>query len=178
MRSLGPFIIIGILLLGAYLAFGQNAILSGPPSEPDETVEAMAPVADPVRGKALFVSEACVVCHSIRGVGGKAGPPMDVTATMPDRDPMEFAARMWMGAPVMLKLQDAWMGYQIDLTGEELRDLAAFANNPDVQDSFTEADVPDEIRAYYLDQFYIEDDLEDRYQDEEWFEFSRRTPGD
>lgn len=129
---------------------------------------------DPDRGRALFISDGCVLCHAVRGVGGKAGPPLDRTEGMPARDPMDFAADLWMGAPVMLRLQDAWMGYKIDLTGDDLRHLAAFANDIEAQDAIVDEEIPNGLRENFLDQFYIEDNLEGPGQGESWFEFSRR----
>lgn len=165
-----------IILVLAAAAAALTVITMTPPGQvakgDAETAELLA--GDPARGRELFVSEACVVCHSVRDVGGRAGPPLDVTTGVPPRDPWDFAARMWMGAPVMLKLQDAWVGYQIDLTGEELRHLAAFANDPAAQDELSADDLPDGMERLFLDQFYIDEDLEDRYRGEEWLEFSGR----
>lgn len=173
-----------VVLVGAIAAFmlysGRGPIgqPEAPQLEDPGAPEDAAPVGDADIGRALFISEGCISCHSVRGVGGKAGPPFDVLRARRDHDPMDFAARMWMGAPVMLKLQDAWVGYQIDLTGDELRHLAAFANDPAAQDRLPDEDIPQEIRDYFLDQFYIDEDIEGRYDGEEWLEYSRRPPND
>lgn len=63
------------------------------------------PSMDAVRGKQLFASKGCVVCHSINGVGGADAPRLDA-ATMPlPMNPFEFFARMWRGAVPMVIMQ-------------------------------------------------------------------------
>ena len=65
-------------------------------------------------------------CHAVNGVGGKAAPPLDAVRDTRTIDVLEFAARMWRGAPTMIVLQEMELGYQIELTGEEIAHLAAF----------------------------------------------------
>ena len=52
------------------------------------------PLADAERGRALFVGKGCVVCHSVNGVGGEAGPPLDVDPEAPYANLFDFTARM------------------------------------------------------------------------------------
>ncbi len=164
-------------LVGASLAIGaaacaetkgEAAASPTPPSTEEPTTQY---VGDPEIGKRLFVTESCVVCHSIRGVGGKAAPALDVTSAGMQRAPMDFIAAMWAGAPIMVELQRLEVGYQINLSGEDLAHLAAFGVSPDAQDSFTLEDVPEGLQTLFLDQIYMEDDLQDRYRGEDWYNF-------
>ena len=56
----------------------------------------------------------------------------------------------------MILLQEMEMGYQIDLNGEELAHLAAFASNAQVQSRFSEKDIPEVIRDWMVDEVYQE----------------------
>lgn len=134
--------------------------------------ESSANVGDPEKGKRRFVAMGCVVCHSVQGIGGRAAPPLDAMEFRGKEDPVDFAARMWRGAPIMVELQRLEIGYQIDLSGEDIRHLAAFANDKATQENFTMDDVPEGLRDLFLDQIYMETDLEDRYRGEEWTDFN------
>ena len=114
----------------------------------------LLPFASAERGRALFVNKGCVVCHSVNGVGGKAGPALDVDPAQPFIDPFEFAARMWRGAPTMIVLQEMELGYQIDFTGDELAQIAHFLNDESEQQDFGEDEVPDRIRNWMVDDIY------------------------
>jgi len=106
----------------------------------------VVPKMDAARGKQLFASKGCVVCHSINGVGGEDAPPLDA-ATMPSpMNPFDFAARMWRGAEAMVALQREELGDPIELEGQELVDLIAFVHDTDEQKTFSEADVPSRIK--------------------------------
>jgi len=108
-------------------------------------------VGDPQSGKELFVSKGCVICHSVNGIGGRAALPLDAPPDGRDIDPMVFAAAMWAGASAMLSLQYLELGYQIGLSGEELRNLAAFASDLNIQIEFSLDDVPADIRPWIID---------------------------
>jgi mono/diheme cytochrome c family protein len=110
------------------------------------------PVPDAERGRFLFASKGCVVCHSINGVGGKAGPALDAKADDGAIDPLEFAARMWRGAGAMAILQSMEFGYQIEMSGEEIADLAAFTASRALQSTFSEKDVPEVMRGWTVDE--------------------------
>ncbi|MEC5292574.1 cytochrome c [Aurantimonas sp. C2-6-R+9] len=106
----------------------------------------IVPKMDAARGKQLFASKGCVVCHSINGVGGEDAPPLDA-ATMPSpMNPFDFAAKMWRGAEAMVALQREELGDPIELKGQELADLIAFVHDTDEQKTFSEADVPSRIK--------------------------------
>ncbi len=121
------------------------------------------PLADAAHGRQLFVSKGCVICHSINGVGGQAAPALD--AIQPEDgeaaaavDPLDFVARMWRGAPAMLELQAVELGYQIELSAEELADLAVFAGDAGAQAGFTMEDVPEPMWDWMLNEPYWVDD--------------------
>lgn len=109
------------------------------------------PVVDPERGKDLFVQRYCVVCHSVNGVGGVAAPAFDASQTTREVDILDFAARMWRGSYAMVELQATEFAYQIELEGDEIGDLAAFAYDLETQKTFTESDVPPEIAQWILE---------------------------
>ncbi len=104
------------------------------------------PMMNSARGRTLFVEKGCVICHSIRDVGGSVAARLDAHTRPPYVNPFEFAAQMWRGAPAMIALQERNLGYQIELTGEELADIIAFVHDHEEQQKFTEADIPQEIR--------------------------------
>lgn len=106
----------------------------------------MLPGMDAGRGRALFASTGCVVCHSVNGVGGEDAPMLDAGTMDEIMNPFEFAARMWRGAGAMVALQEDELGGQIELTGQELADIIAFVHDAEEQKMFSEADIPQEIR--------------------------------
>ncbi|MHB1200618.1 MAG: c-type cytochrome [Polaromonas sp.] len=103
------------------------------------------PAMNPVRGKELFASKGCVVCHSINKVGGTDAPAFDAATMAPMMNPFEFMARMWRGAIPMIAMQQNELGHQIEFTGQDLADIIAFTHNREVQKTFTMADIPPEI---------------------------------
>jgi hypothetical protein len=46
----------------------------------------------------------------------------------------------------MIFMQQRELGEQIDFTGQELADIIAFVHDPEGQRSFSEADIPPELR--------------------------------
>ncbi|WP_306249590.1 c-type cytochrome [Parvularcula sp. IMCC14364] len=108
---------------------------------------------DAENGRRLFVEEGCVICHSVNGVGGTAAYPLDKETFLSEIDPIHFAARMWRGAPEMIKLQEIELGYQINLNAQEIADLAAFAGNPDEQRKLDISQVPETVRDSFLNDF-------------------------
>ena len=111
---------------------------------------------DPMRGRTAFVEKGCVICHSVNGVGGKAAPALDAEIGAPAVDPLDFAARMWRGAPAMIELQAIELGYTIYLTADDIADLAAFAADRDAQKSLKLDDLSESIRAGFLDERFWE----------------------
>ena len=110
------------------------------------------PVPDAERGRSLFASKGCVVCHSINGIGGQAGPALDTVLMDGAVDPVEFAASMWRGAAAMVLLQSMEFGYQISLTGQDISDLAAFVSSPEQRGSYSENDIPELLRGWTIDE--------------------------
>ena len=141
------------------LAIGFTSLLSScltVSQAPDDVVVASTkqvnwPTGDPQTGKDLFIGKGCVICHSVNGIGGRAALPLDAPPDGREIDPMVFAAAMWEGAAAMLSLQFTELGYQIGMTGEELRDLAAFASNLETQRGFSLEDIPADLRAWIID---------------------------
>jgi len=106
------------------------------------------PAMDPVRGKQLFASKGCVVCHSINGVGGTDAPNLDASTMTPRMNPFDFFAKMWHGAEPMIIMQRSEIGQQIEFTGQDLADIVSFVHDAAVQKTFSETDIPAAIKAY------------------------------
>jgi mono/diheme cytochrome c family protein len=114
----------------------------------------VVPDVDAMRGRRLFVMKGCVTCHSIKEVGGKAAPALDAPEESTSVNPLDFAARMWRGASAMQELQSIELGYRIELTGNEIGDLAAFASDPAAQQGFSIDEVPDLLKDWFIDERY------------------------
>ncbi len=138
-----------LLLSGAVLA-----PLTPPAALADGPLIAV-PAPDAAEGRGLFVFKGCVVCHSINGVGGLAGPPLDAVVEPEIIDPVGFSARMWRGSLAMAELQATEFGYQVELTGQEIADLAAFVATPDAQTGFSEDEIPELIRGWTVDEPFV-----------------------
>lgn len=106
----------------------------------------LLPIMDPERGKLLFVSKGCVICHSVNGVGGTDAPKLDASTMPGPMNPLEFAARMWNHSVGMVAMQQSEIGGQIHFSGDELGDIIAFAHDAGLQRTFTKKDLPPEIR--------------------------------
>lgn len=134
-------------------------------AQPSATKEAAAamPTLDAGKGRDLFVNKGCVLCHAVNGVGGKAAPPLDAADDLVKPDPLDFAARMWRGAPAMVEFQSVELGYVIDLTGEDIAHLAAFAATRAEQKKFLDSAIPGPMRDSLLDERF--------WEIEDWSEF-------
>jgi cytochrome c len=146
----------GLLVVALSLAGAAVAQNGGAGAPMAETRKLVVPLASAEEGLKLFVGKGCVVCHSVNGVGGKAAPALDAEADSPYFDVFGFAARMWRGAPTMIMLQEMELGYQIELSGDDLAHLAAFASDAEVQSGFSENDIPEVIRDWMVDEVYQE----------------------
>lgn len=117
------------------------------------------PPSDPLQGRRLFVTKGCFICHAVRGAGGTVAPPLDAPTDGRLVDPMVFAAAMWRGAAAMLSLQLLELDYQLDISGDELRDLAAFASDPKAQANFSLDEISAFMRKWMIDEpYWLNDD--------------------
>jgi hypothetical protein len=58
----------------------------------------------------------------------------------------EFAARMWRGAGAMTQMQQELFGDQIELTGQDLANLVAFAHDREEQGELAQQDLPQKFK--------------------------------
>ncbi len=130
---------------------------------PEAPAAPAASLGDAVAGRELFVQKGCVLCHSVNGVGGKAAPALDVADDYVKPDPLGFAARMWRGAPAMVEFQSLELGYVIDLTGDDIANLAAFAASREEQKKLLDSAIPGPMRNQLLDERF--------WETEDWSEF-------
>lgn len=156
----------GVLAAGLMTACartGDDSASNPPRAEKAHRLEVVAHELDSAKGRDLFVSKGCVVCHAVNGVGGKAAPVLDAEIGAPAVDPLDFAARMWLGAPAMIELQSLELGYTIHLTADDLANLAAFAGDVDEQKKLSIEEVPEMVRDSFLDERF--------WEVEDWDEF-------
>ena len=155
-----------LLLVGAAVAAigisardaaGAGTKPAGAPSSTGaatRTAVVAIPAIDAERGSRLFVTKGCVICHSINGVGGKAGPSLDASDETGVIDVFDFAARMWAGSFAMIELQGMELGYQLEISGEELAHIAGFVYDRKAQQRFRQSDVPDLIKDMIIREPY------------------------
>ena len=130
----------------------------------EKTAEANAAAAgEPAKGRLLFVEKGCVICHAANGVGGKAAPALDAADDFTRSDPLEFAARMWRGAPAMVEFQSVELGYVIDLSADDIAQIATFAASREEQKLLKDEDIPAPMRESILDERY--------WETEDWSDF-------
>lgn len=110
---------------------------------------------DPARGRQSFMEQGCVLCHSVNGVGGTVAPTLDAVEEA-EIEVSDFAARMMRGAYAMAALQKAELGYTIELTGDELRDIAAFVGSPEAQIDLEREDLPIAMQEALLTEVFWE----------------------
>ncbi len=146
---------LGLVLLGAERALAAHTKDHGDVAESngsmmnDEHQSRLMlamPMMDPNRGRKLFASKGCVVCHSINGVGGEDAPALDYKMSDRFMNPFDFTARMWRGAEAMIYMQREELGDQIEFSGQELADIIAFAHDPAEQKLFSVTDIPGQIK--------------------------------
>ncbi|MEO0697513.1 MAG: cytochrome c [Pseudomonadota bacterium] len=105
---------------------------------------------DARRGRALFVEKSCVVCHEVNGVGGTIAPSLSAPEGGRAVDPLDFSAQIWKGASAMTALQKTELGYQIELSAQEIADLAAFAADPSEQKHLKADHLPAGLEEWVL----------------------------
>ncbi len=161
------WLVTGVLVALAFLFMGplmhvQAREDAAPPNEKAALAPPTVsiPIIDPARGRALFVQKGCVVCHAVNGVGGKAAPSLDAPSDNRSIDLLDFSARMWRGSLAMVELQAAEFAYQIELSGNEIGDLAAFAYDIEEQEKFSIGEVPEYIQDWLLlEPLSVDDDF-------------------
>ena len=153
--AVGAPIARGALVTGLAFALLVGSAFALPSARGQSQSNVVTPSVDPARGRLLFVRKACVVCHSVNGIGGAMGPTLDADPGLWEVDVADFAARMWRGAGPMVWLQNYELGYQIDLTGEDIAHLAGFAADADEQALFAENQVPGRILELLLTEPYV-----------------------
>lgn len=141
------------LLSGGSLA---SAAETAPQLVQRQAQDIVVPAVDALRGRRLFVMKGCVTCHAVKQVGGKAAPALDAPEGSTSVHLLDFAARMWAGASAMQELQAIELGYRVELTGDEIGDLAAFAADPAAQEGFSIDEVPDLLKDWFIDEPYWE----------------------
>lgn len=104
------------------------------------------PPMDSRRGREIFLKKGCVVCHAVNGVGGSVGPSLNAKDMPAPMNAFAFAARMWRGAPAMVQLQQDLLGEIIELNGQELADIIAFAHDGAEQENLRDKDIPAKYR--------------------------------
>ena len=139
--------ILAVLLAQAATAeeTGSTSAFAGPK-------EIVLPLVDADQGRRLFVAKGCFLCHAVNGIGGAAAPALNAPEDAGQLDLMSFVARMWAGASAMLELQSKELGYQIELSGDEIADLAAFAANPEAQRTFSMEEIPETMRDWIIEK--------------------------
>ena len=138
-------VIIGSFAVGEGGLNSNNLVNTARADSTSSAPGLVLPKMDSQRGKVLFASKGCVVCHSINGVGGTNAAALDASTMDPAMNPFEFFARMWLGAEPMIAMRAERMGQQMELTAEELGDIVAFVHDEAMQKKFSDKDIPDEI---------------------------------
>ncbi|MGH1482879.1 MAG: c-type cytochrome [Geminicoccales bacterium] len=116
--------------------------------------EIVLPLIDADQGRRLFVAKGCFLCHAVNGIGGAAAPSLNAPENVGQLDLMSFVARMWAGASAMLELQSKELGYEIELSGNEIADLAAFAASSEAQRTFSMEEIPETMRDWIIEKPY------------------------
>ncbi len=157
LRAAAPHCLLAGPVLAAALSLGQataRAADDTPQLAQYQGQMIVVPAVDALRGRRFFVMKGCVTCHSVKDVGGKAAPALDAPEDSTSVDLLDFAARMWRGASAMQELQSLELGYRVELTGNEIGDLAAFVADPAAQQGFSIAEVPDLLKDWFIDEPY------------------------
>jgi len=163
-----PAVMAALLLPAAFSAFTDRTAFAADPAQDskmrtgDRTrrVQLTIPIIDPKRGRQLFVTRGCVLCHAINDTGGRGGPPLDRIGDGKAADILDFTARMWRGAYAMIELQNMELGYQLDFSGEDLGHIIAFLYDKSERSKFSGNDVPDLIKDMFIDKPFSADDDE------------------
>ena len=149
----------------------------GPLARPPAPIELAVPEANARRGRILFISNGCVICHQVNGVGGTAAPALDRDGNDSMADPLAFSAAMWRGARAMTALQMMQRGYVIQLDGQDIADLAAFTASAEERSLLTESAITPAMRSWFLTEAHrTEDALRDALEDAGDYPFAPNAP--
>lgn len=155
--SLSCFLVSGLALMFAGISAAENNTAASMSGE-SGLRSIVLPMIDPYRGRRLFVAKGCFLCHAVNGAGGIAAPALNAPDGVDQLDLMGFVARMWQGASAMLELQALELGYQIELSGDEIADLAAFAASAEAQRDFSMEEIPEAMRDWIIEKPYWQGD--------------------
>ena len=136
----------GTALAGSYSVVSEQMSRSGFVLENGLAI----PAFDPVKGRLLFATKGCVVCHSVNGVGGEDAPEFSAELMEHPMNAFDFAAKMWRGAGAMIMMQEDELGGQIELEGDELAAIIAFIHDEEEQLKFSLDDVPHDMRHFMM----------------------------
>lgn len=153
MKFLRPWLVLFAALAASSMGL-TVPVSAGEESEMGSRKSVLVPVIDAQRGRKLFVSKGCVICHAVKGVGGQAAPALDAGTGSQSIDLLGFVSRLMRGMPAMAELQAIELGYQVELAPEDIADLAGFVSDPDLQADFSAAEVPEPMRDWFLDEPY------------------------
>jgi mono/diheme cytochrome c family protein len=84
--------------------------------------------ADPDRGWKIFRTKSCIVCHSVKGKGGRAGSELGPNHRRPFTV-VQFSALMWNHSPEMWKAPEVPAIPRPTFQGQEIADLVAFLSS-------------------------------------------------
>lgn len=143
-----PQVFAALIVLGsAAPALSSNHAKGGAAqnASPTSGPALLLPMMNSERGRKLFASKGCVVCHAINGVGGDHSVDLAELHSERPMDAFGFAAGMWRGAEAMIAQQKYELGEQIELNGQELADITAFVHDPWEQKKFSKRDIPHRI---------------------------------
>jgi len=146
--------VIGLLFVPAS-AMAQAQAKTRMTAQPRMSV--VMPLIDAGRGRRLFVTKGCFICHAVKGVGGKAAPALDAPSRSGAIDVLSFVARMWKGAPLMFELQSMELGYRIDFKPDEIADLAGFIGDSRAQEGFSQGEIPEIVKEWVVNQAWWKD---------------------
>lgn len=137
---------VGTLVTGTTGDVQNGLITVAKAAETPVATNLVLPKTNSKKGRELYVSKGCIVCHAINSVGGGAAAPLDAATMDPSMNPFEFFARMWLGTEPMLAMQKDKMGKQVEITTQELADIVAFVHDAQAQNSFSAAEIPGNIK--------------------------------
>jgi mono/diheme cytochrome c family protein len=111
----------------------RTAGRSAPHFEPWEAANLMAflfwaaawtPPGDTARGRELYTSRHCILCHRVGNVGGVIGPALDGLRNV--ASPIDLASDLWNHAPTMAEEMRTRGVERPVLSGRDIDDLLAF----------------------------------------------------